>query len=190
VSEQIGLEPRQRFPIARGSARKGFTLLEVTLALSVLVIAMMAVSATALRAHALRREIHDRSAAENAVRMIAERVQSVARIARSDPAGWAHDVIAALSAGGQIGNTFAISELTPLDGASSVGSISVITSEIATDNSLGAELGMPRDLDGDGVVNNTDVSHTARLLPVIVRARWKGVSGKQEVVHPFYVLGY
>ena len=190
MAAYIGLEPGQRFHLARGSARKGFTLLEVTLAMSVLVIAMMAVSATALRAHALRRENHDRSVAENAVRMIAERIQSVARIARSDPAGWAQNVVAALNPGGQIGNTFALPELTPLDGAASVGSISVITNETATDDALKAELGMPRDLDGDGVVASADVGHTARLLPVIVRARWKGVSGKQEVVHPFYVLGY
>jgi prepilin-type N-terminal cleavage/methylation domain-containing protein len=174
----------------RVGARKGFTLLEVMLAMSVLVVAMVAICATTLRVHALRRENRDRSVAENAVRMIAERVQSVSRLARSDPAGWAQDVVAALNPGGQIGNKFQVAELTPLDGAPTVGSISVITNESTSDATLGVELGMPRDLDGDGIVGNPDVTHTARLLPVIVRASWKGVSGKQEVVHPFYVLGY
>jgi prepilin-type N-terminal cleavage/methylation domain-containing protein len=187
---QFDLKSGLGIRLARGSARKGFTLLEVTLAMSVLVIAMMAISATTLRVHALRRENHDRAAAENAVRMIAERIQAVSRLARSDPAGWAQNVVAALNPGGQIGNQFPLPELTPIDGATSVGSITVVTSENATDAALGAELGMPRDLDGDGVVGNPDVTHTARLLPVIVRATWKGVTGKQVVVHPFYVLGY
>lgn len=174
----------------RGSAREGFSLLEVTLAMSVLVIAMMAISATTIRVHTLRRQNHERSVAENAVRMIAERIQSAARLARNDPAGWAQNMVAALSPGGQIGNKFDLLELTPMDAAGSVGSISVITDEGATDAALKVQLGMPRDLDGDGLVDNGDVGHSARLLPVIVAARWKGVSGEQEVVHPFYVLGY
>jgi prepilin-type N-terminal cleavage/methylation domain-containing protein len=180
----------QKIRLARGNARKGFTLLEVTLAMSVLVIAMMAISATTLRVHALRRENRDRSVAENGVRMIAERIQSASRLARTDPAGWAQNVVTSLSAGGSIGNKFDLADLIPVDAGSSVGSITVVTNENLTDAFLDAQLGMPRDLDGDGIVGNGDVSHSARLLPVIVRARWKGVGSKQEIVHPFYVLGY
>jgi hypothetical protein len=164
--------------------------LEVTLAMSVLVVAMLAVSATTLRVHALRRQNRERSVAENAVRMIAERIQSVSRLARNDPAGWAQHMIAAFAPGGQIGNKFDLFELTPVDAASSVGSITFVTNENLTDGALHAQLGMPRDLDGDGAINNPNVGNRARLLPVIVRARWKGVSTDQEVVHPFYVLGY
>jgi prepilin-type N-terminal cleavage/methylation domain-containing protein len=179
-----------KFHLVRGSARKGFTLLEVTLAMSVLVVAMMAISATTLRVHTLRRQNHERSVAENAVRMIAERIQSASRLARTNPAGWAPTMIADLNPGGSVGNTFDLFELTPTNAGSSVGSITVVTNENTTDAALDAQLGMPRDLDGDGLVANPNVAATARLLPVIVRARWKGVSGDQEIVHPFYVLGY
>jgi hypothetical protein len=39
------------------------------------------------------------------------------------------------------------------------------------------DLGMPRDLNGDGVVDasNHDVDYT--LLPVLVRVRWRSASG-------------
>lgn len=42
-------------------------------------------------------------------------------------------------------------------------------------------LGMPRDLNGDGLIDGQ--SHTAnyRLLPVLVRVRWRGVGGPSEV---------
>jgi len=160
------------------------------MAMSVLLVAMIAVSATTLRCHALRRVNRERAVAQNAVLTTAERIQAASRLAHDDPAGWGQNVIASLSAGGAIGNVFDVPELTPKDGAAHVGSISVVTNETLTDDTLHAELGMPRDLDGDGIVSNPNVGNSARLLPVIVRAQWKGASGTQTFVHPFYVLGY
>ena len=46
-----------------------------------------------------------------------------------------------------------------------------------TDN---AELGMPRDLDADGVVGINPVNGTYKLLPVKVVISWSGVGGKRE----------
>ena len=40
-----------------------------------------------------------------------------------------------------------------------------------------AKLGMPRDLDGDGVIDTANHAGNYRLLPVIVRVRWRGATG-------------
>ncbi len=95
-----------------------------------------------------------------------------------------------LGPGGGLSDTFNIQGLTAREGQPSVGTIQVITDETRTDADLGFELGMPRDLDGDGAIDNADVRMTARVLPIAVRARWTGVSGDVEIVHPFYVIGY
>ncbi len=44
-----------------------------------------------------------------------------------------------------------------------------------------AELGMPRDLDGNGFIEVGDKSGTYALLPVLVRLRWNGPSGVREM---------
>lgn len=43
------------------------------------------------------------------------------------------------------------------------------------------ELGMPRDLNGDGVVDTASHTLDYKLLPVLVRVRWRGVSGTSVV---------
>lgn len=177
------------FRRARGR-ENGFTLLEVTLAVTVLLVAMMAMSASTLRMHSLRRQNRERTVAQNAIRTACERMQAAAHRAITNPAGFAQTVVAAASPGGEVGNTFGVSELQAQEGEETVGSILVVTSETVSDADLGVELGLPRDLDGDGVVGNPNVIDHARLLPVIVRARWRGVSGNVEIVHPFYVIGY
>ena len=63
----------------------------------------------------------------------------------------------------------------------------LVTDETRTDAALGCQLGMPRDLDGDGLATNTNVSGTALLIPVVVRARWSGSRGNQAITHGFYL---
>jgi hypothetical protein len=81
--------------------------------------------------------------------------------------------------------------LTPSDsGKSFPGTIQIVTDESVTDEQLGVELGLPRDLNADGDQIDTDVSGDARLLPVIIRIQWRGQGGEQNLVHGFYVMGY
>ncbi len=42
------------------------------------------------------------------------------------------------------------------------------------------ELGMPRDLNGDGIVDSADHSADYRLLPVLLRLEWRGQSGHRQ----------
>jgi len=158
--------------------------------MTVLMVALMAMSASTLRTHSLRRQNRERAIAQNAVRAISERVHALSDQIRREEADWSEDLIAALSVGGSLGETFVITGLTPTGDAPSVGTIQVLRDETRSDADLGFELGMPRDLDGDGAADNTDVSANARILPVIVQAQWTGVSGDVTIVHPFYIIGY
>ena len=179
----------------RGAAcaprRGGFTLVEISLAMTVLLVALMAMSASTIRTHALRRQNHERAMAQNAIRQISEEIHALADELQAPGAGsWSSDFIAGLSPGGSLGNTFAIGELNAQVGAASVGTITVVLNEAISDDELGVEFGMPRDLDSDGQADNADVTGTALILPIIITARWHGVSGDVEIKHPFYVIGY
>lgn len=44
-----------------------------------------------------------------------------------------------------------------------------------------AGLGMPRDLDGDGLVDAANHADNYRILPVRVRISWRGVSGDRTI---------
>ena len=172
---------------AHGARRSGFTLIEVSLAMTVLLVAMLATTATTLRAHSLRRTNRERVQAQNAVRGAAERLQSLAARAVDDPAGWSTTVINSVAANGDVAPTFDVPELTAQANQATVGTITLVTDETRTDAALGCQLGMPRDLDGDGLATNTNVSGTALLIPVVVRARWSGSRGNQAITHGFYL---
>lgn len=175
----------------RASRRAGFTLMEVSLAIAILVVALLAMSASTLRTHSLRRQSRERAVAQNAVRTIEESIQAISnRLLHEDPEEWGAKLVEALQPGGELGDTFPVPELTRLAGAPAVGSIQVVTDETQTDAGLGMEVGMPRDLNGDGDAIDDDVVDTARLLPVILTTRWTGVSGESVVRHPFYVIRY
>ncbi|MAF65901.1 MAG: hypothetical protein CMJ84_09640 [Planctomycetes bacterium] len=171
--------------------RAGFTMMELSLAITVLMVALLAMSASTLHTHSLRRQNRERAVAQNAVRLISEEIQAFsARTLLANPGQWSEDLVAAFEVEGLFGPTFDVTGLGPANGQSAVGSVLVITDEELTDAQLGFELGMPRDLDGDGEADNGDVTEGARILPVVVRLRWKGVSGEVFLNHPFFVIGY
>lgn len=174
----------------KATNRAGLSMLEVSLALTILVVALVATSASNARLTSLQRSNRDRNIAHNAVQTISETVQAISRDGIDDTAGWANHLAAALSNTGQLGNTFDVPGLAPVEGDAHVGTITLLTDETRTDAALGLELGMPRDLNGDGDALDTSAGTGARLLPVIVTLRWRGQNGVQRIVHPFYVFGY
>lgn len=180
------------FEVARGEGRGrgGFTMMELCLAMTILVVALVATTASNMRMHTLRRSNHDRVLAHNAVQSIAENVQALARAGVDDPSGFGNHVVAALSAGGTLGATFDVPGLTPVEGAVNVGSIRVVTDETTSDEDVGAQVSLPRDLNGDGDALDTNVVGTAHLLPIVITLRWRSQAGDQRVVHPFYVSGF
>jgi type II secretory pathway pseudopilin PulG len=168
----------------------GFTLVEIGMAMTVLLVALMAMGASTLRMSSLRRQNRERALAQNAIRLISEQLHATADEVRRAGGDWSPEFIAEISPGGSLGNEFAIRGLNPQADTTTVGTIEVMVDETASDAETGFELGMPRDLDGDGQILSSDVSANARILPVVVRVQWRGISGNVQIVHPFYVIGY
>ena len=164
-------------------------MLEISVAMMVMLVGVMALSITGLRVDSLDLNNDERSAAENALRSMAEQITSRSEDQVGVAGGWSVVMTDMLSAGGAIGNTFDVRGLAPVTNAPSVGEIVVITDETLTDRQLGIDLGMPRDLDGDGLADNTDVSATATLLPVILRVTWRGTQRQRTFERGFFLLG-
>jgi len=89
------------------------------------------------------------------------------------------------------GDRFAVPDLDPLptDPAGMVGSIELpiwnAGSEVAPDwrvreDLANDELGTPRDLNGDCIVDALDHTEDYSILPVVIRMRWQGRHGRRE----------
>jgi len=166
-------------------------LAEVALAMTILLVALMAISASTYRSHNLRRFNRERVLAQNAIRSMSERVHARSfGLSNTAEDSWAADLIELFEAGGSFGDEFDITGLNQLDSETPIGTLLVVTDETATDASLGVDIGMPRDLNGDGDATDTDVSADAILLPVVVRADWFGILRESSIAHGFYVMGY
>jgi Tfp pilus assembly protein PilV len=175
----------------RTRASRGYTLVELALAMTMLMVALMSISAATLRTHSLRRHSRERTLANTVLRTTAERIHSLSyRTVESNPAGWAQDVLAAYGPGGSIGNTFDVIGLNPVTAGGQVGRIEILTDETASDAALGVELGLPRDLNGDLDASDTDVSGDARILPVVLSVNYSGASGPVTIEHTFYIVGF
>lgn len=173
--------------------RRGFTLIELSIAISLLMIGMVTVVSATSRMHNLRRQNRERVLAQNAIRSITERIhaQSFSLRNTGSTVDWAQNLTTLLGPGGDFGNTFDVTGLAPAVVGQPVGTITVVTDETATDAALGFLVGMPRDLNGDGDATDADVSNDARVLPVIVQLVWRqGSTGSNQLTHTFYVMGY
>ena len=151
-----------------------------------LLVGLMALSASAVRVQGLARAARDRMTAQNALRAKTEELRSISRAGLNDALGWGLHVSNAVAALA----TFPVEGLTPIQGEASVGTVRLITNETLSDSALGVELGMPRDLDGDGLATNNAVTATARLLPVVFEVRWNSPWGEQRITQGLWILGY
>jgi Tfp pilus assembly protein PilV len=171
-------------------ARAGLAVLEATVTLSILTIALLAMTTTSVTMYNLKETDRLRRTASSAMQSLVEDVRAFAFSVRDDDDGWAREVLTSYAPGGTLGDSFEVRGLEPWPGEESVFTVTVVRDETLTDAELGIELGMPRDLDNDGAISNDDVIDSARMLPVIVRARWSGRTGEREIVQAFYVLGF
>jgi hypothetical protein len=179
--------PKHLHRCRRPQGLSGLTLLEVTLGMSVLNIGLLALTSTSMTTHRLQATDHARQLARDGLAAAVREIEVAARLLDKSQANWSSQLLARFS------GENAWREVQGLDAWAdlpAVLEISFCTDETATDTELGAPLGMPRDLDNDGFASRTDVSTTARLLPVVARARWTTRAGDRELVQGFYVLGY
>lgn len=184
--------PNRQMHFRRRLVRRqsGFTLIEVLVTASVLLIGLLAMTSTSVVVNSLRRSASDQQRAQGAIQAIVEDLHAIAREADSDEANWAGEILNVYGAGGNPGNQFDVAGLDPWQGNPSVATVTVVTDETATDALLGAAVGMPRDLDGDGLAANVNVTGAASLLPAVVSLQWRGSSGPQQISQVVYLLRY
>ena len=154
--------------------RGGFSLLEILLTVSVFGIAMAGLTVSQLTAIALSRSNRETSAALDAAQSVLEALQDEERFdliyarwnARTDddPAG-------------SPGNAFDVRGLEPLasDPDGRVGEVIFPgDGNVLREDLPDRRLGMPRDLNGDDEPDAVDHAGDYRILPVLVRVRWRG----------------
>lgn len=172
---------------ARGRARRraGFSLIEVLVAISVASIALTSLAATIASSRMATTTAHEVTLAKEAARLTLESMKSepLAQVfARyngtdeDDPGG----------VGTGPGNGFAVDGLEPVEGDEDGLPGEIVFPEGAFAGTLREDLkdpklGLPRDLNRDGVVDAADHSGDYRLLPVLVRVVWQSKGGPAQV---------
>lgn len=170
----------------RGAA--GFTLVELTLVVSMLMFAMLAMSRSLCASMQLTEVNRENALATDAAREMVEVLEGISDFSTifalynawpdDDPGG----------PGSAPGAGFSVQGLQPAaDAGGFVGEVIFPTAFGAggrvelRENVVDAGLGMPRDLDGDGLTNGADKALTYRLLPVRIRIRWEGSCGERSL---------
>ena len=175
-------------PLGAARRRAGFTMIELLLVASVLLVTLLFFSQSMGSAVALSGVNRETGLATEGVREIVERMQGTEDFALvfrlyndypdDDPDGQ----------GTAPGAAVAVAGLDPTDDDPDglVGEIRFPTVPGAAGPELHEDvvddaLGMPRDLDGDGLPGAGDKKGTYRLLPVEVTLRWKGKTGVRSL---------
>jgi prepilin-type N-terminal cleavage/methylation domain-containing protein len=186
---ELHVEPRR-------AARAGFSLVELTVAMSVLVVGLLAYTRAATSAALAARTTRETTLATEAAWRIVESMRAQASFDQvfrlyntstaDDPFG-----VAVPGAG------FAVPGLrtVPGDADGLPGEIVFPTTTVGgvlqlREDVVDAKLGTPRDLDGDGVIDGNDHSANYKLLPVLVRVRWRGVAGNGLVELPTMLANF
>lgn len=171
----------------------GFSMLELAIAIVVLVFALGSLSGTVVSTSQLARANEDRALADDAARRMAADLNATnfSQIfatynsdATDDPLG----------VGTAPGRNFEVRGLTPRrdDADGLVGQLIFPTDVIDGDLQLREDvempdLGMPRDLNGDGP-DNDDHSTNYLVLPVSIRIEWLGVSGLNSLQYDLILV--
>jgi prepilin-type N-terminal cleavage/methylation domain-containing protein len=171
----------------------GFTLVEVMIALVIIVLALQGFSQSIVSSMVAADADADVRRATEGGRQAMEQVkganfEDIFALYNDDPSddGDVDDP----ANNPALGSNFDIPGLSPVDGDPD-GSVGKITLPIVLDGATGeahlredvkyTALGLPRDLDGDGIIDAADHGDYYLILPVIVRVEWQGASGPSYV---------
>lgn len=162
---------------------RGMSLVETALSMVVLAVACLtalSVLVSSMELDAVNRETKVAfDAARSRIETVrAERFNQVVASFNADPSD---DPAGAGTAPGPL---FAVADLPQTAAGALQGTIVLPVDGAGTvrENLSIPALGMPRDLNGDGVVDGDDHTADAIVLPVLVRVRWNGASGSRESV--------
>ena len=169
------------------SARTGTGVVEVMIAAVVVGVAVLGAATAMLSSMSLTRVNRDAAVVRQAARRQIEELQGVPfaevfAIFNDDLADDAGLTVAARGSGFTVlGLTTQLNDADGLCGriefpVAGGGPNGVLREDVVDDG-----LGMPRDLDMDGIVDGADHSSNYALLPVRVHVEWRGASGNQSI---------
>ena len=158
-------------------------MVELAVSITVLAFALCAAASTVITTGALNQKNHEtevaRRAAENMLEVLrntdfARVFPSYNSVPGDDPNG----------AGTAPGNRFAVTGLTPLPGAPGGVAGTILFASPGPglfENVNDATLGMPRDLNSDGLIDAANHIGDNRVLPVRIQIRWQSKNGPRTV---------
>jgi prepilin-type N-terminal cleavage/methylation domain-containing protein len=171
-------------PTVPTRSRAGFSLLEVLCAMTVLLAGTLAFSRTLIALVAVGRAAHERTSALEAAQRVLEQLsdeQELPLVLCRYDAEPANDPDGPATAPGASFDVAGLSSLADdLDGHVGEVVLPLAEGKLFEDVVLG-ELGLPRDLDADGRIDARDHRADCRVLPVLVRVRWRGRTGPTSV---------
>lgn len=159
----------------------GFSLIETMIVLGTVTLTILGVITAHLTCARLGQTNHETQAAAQRVRTVMEEISSTDvvevpalfdHVPDNDPGG----------AGTAPGHAFATTALSS-NSSGDRGAILLPVNnagEVREDIVI-PELGMPRDLNGDGSIDSANHAADFHVLPVLVRLRWSGISGNREM---------
>lgn len=171
-----------RHPRPARGGESGFSLLEVMLSATIFMVVSGAVVTALVVSNALNTTNRESALAARAAQSLVEELKGVtfAEIYARYDSTTADDPVG----GASPGDHFAVAGLDVRkdDGDGFVGSVRFPgTGTALREDVEDVELGLPRDLDGDGATDAADHAGDYRILPVRVRVEWTGKSGRQAL---------
>jgi len=164
------------------------TLIELAMAMTILSIAFLMYASTSISVNRQREATRESSIAAFAARDVienlrAEPIENVFAIYNADPADDPG------GPGTAVGNRFPVPELKPVPGLPDgmIGEVQLPTMEVAPgvwevrEDLVRPDLGMPRDLNGDSIIDSVDHAGDYVQLPVRVRLDWKSRYGLRSL---------
>jgi hypothetical protein len=172
---------------AHGRARAGFSVVEVTVMATILVVGVLGMVGAVIAGVRLVAVNREMAVAHEAARAVIERMQdtpfaSVYATFNADPADDPG------GAGTAPGPRFSVPGMTlqanDPDGFvgdivfpdTAVGGVTALNESV-----VDARWGMPRDLNGDGVITAGALPGAYMILPVRVRLQWRGIGGNRSI---------
>ena len=149
-------------------------MVDLVLALTILVVAVGGLASTIVSTARLARTNEETADAYAALRQVAEEMQAV----QFDQIFTAYTNVPDFAAG-----ALAVQEG---DADGFVGSVSFPTQTVGgvlqlREDVIDADLGMPRDLNGDGAIDDQDHSGDYAILPVSLQVQWEGANGPRTL---------
>lgn len=171
----------------KAQGQGGFTMIEAVVGMAVFVVGFMALSQLVFVQHRTVVGSRERMQATRAAEALMERMaaESFGDLFRKYNEATTDDVGLPNAAPGK---HFTVADLHPVpwDPDGKVGEIIFPTVGIGNQEQLredvvDPELGMPRDLNGDGVIDSLNHAADYEILPCRIEVQWNGIGGPQKV---------